>query len=270
MNCKIVQRHLLAAEDPESPPADVQYHLAVCLACRQWQRRLGQIARHVLQLPVPPSAARADLLERILNPSSRARAAAPATAEERGWRKVVTTLRLRSRAGLSAAAAAAALLLVVLAAWVLWGRQDQNGPTAIVEQPVLTDPLVARLLEQDVRLAAARTPQDRVKILADLADDLRTETHNLVRTADVADLRDLAEHYQRVVLQGVVKRADGLRSLPARQRRAVLDPIAAQLARAERDATMLALERPAAAKPFGMIAKAAHEGGNQLSSLPRE
>ncbi|HEV3259401.1 MAG TPA: hypothetical protein VG013_21220 [Gemmataceae bacterium] len=270
MNCKVVQRHLLAAEDPESPPADVQYHLAVCLSCRQWQRRLAQIERHVPLLPVPLSAARTDLLGRILSGSARARASTVgATREERGWKKIVTALRLRSRPALSAAALAA-LVLLVLAGWALWGTRNPDGAVVPPPPSVLTDPLVAQLLDQDVRLAEAKTPRDRVTILADLADDLRAETHKLVGTADVADLRDLAEHYQLVVLQGVVKRAQGLRSLPARERRTVLDPITAQLARAERDAKALAVEVPAAAQPLEMIAKAAHAGGDQLSGLPRE
>ena len=58
--------------------------------------------------------------------------------------------------------------------------------------------------------------------------------------------------------------------LPRRQRHAVLGPIAAQLARAERDARAMALEVPAAARPLQLIARAAHDGGDRLSSLPRE
>ena len=43
MNCTIIQRRLLGAEDPAHPPDEVQTHLEGCTGCREWQTLLLQL-----------------------------------------------------------------------------------------------------------------------------------------------------------------------------------------------------------------------------------
>ena len=72
MKCQAAQRRLLEAEDPALPPEKVRHHLAACPACRQWQRRLVQVERHVPLLPVPAgSGPPADLLQRLERAASQ-------------------------------------------------------------------------------------------------------------------------------------------------------------------------------------------------------
>ena len=68
MNCTVIQRRLLSAEQPEQPPGDIKSHLAQCPTCRAWQRRLVQLERLVRQVPVPPSTAKEQFLQRIVEP----------------------------------------------------------------------------------------------------------------------------------------------------------------------------------------------------------
>ena len=67
MNCKEIKYFLLGCENPDQPPADVKAHLAVCSGCQDWQNRLALIEMNVPFLPVPASAARAQLLRKILS-----------------------------------------------------------------------------------------------------------------------------------------------------------------------------------------------------------
>ena len=61
MNCEIVHRRLLSLERPESPPADLLDHLAVCGACRSWHEHLVSLEHEVPFLPVPAPERRASL-----------------------------------------------------------------------------------------------------------------------------------------------------------------------------------------------------------------
>src|SRR5262249_3093770 len=65
MKCKEFKFFLLGCENPDQPPADVKAHLAGCADCRNWQNRLAVIEMNVPFLPVPESAARAELLRKI-------------------------------------------------------------------------------------------------------------------------------------------------------------------------------------------------------------
>jgi hypothetical protein len=275
MNCTVIQRRLLESERPGSPPAELEEHLAVCLSCQKWQQRLVQLEHHVPVLPIPVTSARATLLGQIaalpVKQKSQAQESKDsgqhANRQAAPVRSRVPDLSVPRRWGSLAAGAAAAVLLLGLSWWMLQGPGGTAMQDASKKNAAVPDPLLACLLQRDLRLAEAKTTRERVEVLAGLADDLNAETQNLARTADADDLQELARQYQRVVEDGVVLRA---RDLPARERLQVLHPIAARLARAGHDAESLAMEVPSAAGPLHRIADAARAGDGQLRGLLQE
>jgi hypothetical protein len=258
MNCIAVQRRLLEAENPDQPHADLRPHLAVCSACREWQRRLVQLERNMPLLPVPASTAPADIFLKVPQEAGK-------SSQEAGRRN----LRLRfsaprgRRLVMAVSGVAAALLLVLLGWGTLREPPVKPRPKVVRAGP---DPLVERLLQRDLGLAKAQSHRERLVLLGELADDLHVETRALARTAGAEDLQELARLYRQVVHDGILERA---RTLPANERRQVLDPIADRLARAGRDAEKLAQEVPSAAGPLQVVAEAAREGHGRLRTLVR-
>jgi hypothetical protein len=113
-----------------------------------------------------------------------------------------------------------------------------------------------------------RTPGERIGALADLAESLHGETSSLVGEADADGLRRIAQLYDQVVRQGILTAA---RELPAAERRQVIDPIADLLAKTYSDVDCMAQTLPTeASAPLQQIAKAAHEGDDELRALLRE
>jgi hypothetical protein len=265
MTCDTCQRRLLASERPDAPKGSIARHLAHCPACRAYQRQLLRIERHVPLLPVPRSRGKKRLLEQLLGKRQAAPrpAAQPLPGRPRG-------LALRV-----AGVAAAVLLLaggVYLGILLSHATNDGQAPQArgpLQDAPKVApnkQPLVDHLVDYDARLAEADTPRKRVETLAELADALHRETHTLTPVAPAKDLQELANLYEKVIDGGVVPRA---RTLPAAERRAVLDPIREQLARAERDARALA-QKTAASAPLLQMAAAAQKGDRQLRDLMEE
>jgi hypothetical protein len=125
--------------------------------------------------------------------------------------------------------------------------------------------LTARLVQHDLKLAAATKPSEKVKVLADLANELHTESHALASAASAEDLKTLSQLYKRVVGEGLVKHAE---KVSPGERVQVLDPIIRQLEDAANDAVELAGKTsPAAATQLLDIAQAANEARGQLRIL---
>jgi hypothetical protein len=257
MNCAAVRKHLLAADAPSSATGAAARHLAGCDACRDWQRRWLQAEQGLPLLPVPDSsAARAALLRRLLEvpvaePVPRLiRLTAPPqpTPKERGLRKLALALAM---------AAALALFAV---GWRLWPHQ--------IERPGRADPIVARQVQRDLRLAAARSPRERVEVLSDLADELRREAQALARQADADSLRVLARFYAEVVRDNLPAQA---RALPAEERAVVVAAVLVRLTEAESELQRLRAERGGDAldAPLSDIALAARDGSARLRELLR-
>jgi hypothetical protein len=248
MNCQTVRRRLLGSERPEHVSAALRDHLAQCAPCREWQRTLVQVEQSIGLLPVPRSAGKTRLLDRLAREKLR---------PVHGGALTVALSRSRTLA----AGLAAALLLAVAGWWAWWAPETDPA----VSRPPAADPLLASLLQRYVRLARTDLPRERVEALADLADDLQTRTRTLAPAAAAEDLTALAQLYERVVSDGVVERA---RALPADQRLNVLPPISERLARAGRQAQELAQEAPpASAAPLLAIAAAARDGDSHLRGL---
>ncbi len=265
MTCKQTRAWLIETDGPERPPVEVRHHLRACPKCRRYRRRLASLHAEVRRAPVPVMGpeTRVALLARLqqdpAGPTSReanpaAQSAPPAPA---GSRRLAWILR------------AAAVLAIAAGCWWLLSvnrHPDESAPR--VEGPTAEVDVLARLVEKHLQLAEGCAPAERLRILADMADDLRAESFRLalrVRRAGDQTLPVVAELYRQLIRDGVVARA---RRLPAAERREVLAPVLAGLRRAEEEARKVARGRPVeVAAPLQELASAARDARSQLAAL---
>jgi hypothetical protein len=256
MNCRTIQHELLLSESPDQPSEAVAAHLADCADCRAWQRRLVEAEQCIPLLLVPPSSRREQFLQQVRQGNvlpeptiypSELWLANGRPPKERGLRKLAVALAL-----------AASLALFALGWWA-WPHRSATVPTL--------DPLVVRQLDRDQRLAQAHTPNERVQVLAELADGLHREARQLIHKADPEELRVLARFYREVVRDNLLEHA---RKLP-RGERQVLEGVADQLNDVESEFRRLLADEGEipAAGPLQDIAQAAREGHDQLRELIR-
>lgn len=267
MNCQQCQRLLLECDDPGTQPLDAAAHLAECLACQAWQKRLLKIESNVPRVPVPPSQA-GDKLKRFFLEPAPVPASAPTPAVLPGPRRWHTWIRV-------AGGLAAAVLLALVGIWL--GRlasrlvqppvaQQQEQP--LPEPPALAGSLAAQVLDCDLRLAQTDDPRERLAVLAEIANLLQGETQPLTRAAAAQELAKLAGLYDQVLQKGVVARAA---DVPRAQRKSALEPVVAKLAQAQKAAETLAVGRdPALAAPLLQIAAVAQKTSGQLHKLMEE
>jgi hypothetical protein len=263
----VIQRRLLTAEQPDQPAADIKSHLADCPACRAWHRRLVQIERQIVVLPVPPSSAKGELLRRILGPATRD-AARPAAADRSpgAWSPLAPGPRERALRKVSVAFALAAGLLIFALSWWVW---PHNAPTPS-RGATLTrhERDQNRLDERLARVLHGESPQERLLKLADLAEDVHGEARAMADNAERLD--QWARFYTRVVSENLMEQA---RQLPPADRPAVLEQVAGRLIRTESNASRLATQlrdsAPRSAASFSQIALAARKGERDLRALMR-
>ncbi len=263
MNCTVIQRRLLSAEQPDQPAAEIKGHLAQCPACRAWQRRLLQVERQIPLLPVPPSTAKAELLQRLLGPAP-ADATRPALAElPSPWRSSLAPgPKERGLRKLSIAFALAASLLIFALAWWSWPH-DKTVPSAVAAQRAADQDKLDQRLQ---KVLLMEKPRERILQLAGLAEELHDEASQMVEDADRLD--QWARFYARVVDKELLEQA---RRLPPAERPAVLENVALRLGATESKASHrvvdLNLTDPRAAASFDRIALAARKGEKALRAL---
>ncbi len=262
MNCTVIQRRLLSAEQPEQPPDDIKGHLAQCPSCRAWQRRLLQLERQIPQLPVPPSTAKEQFLQRIVGPrrpnAEHAAIADPAVL----WRSTLAPgPKERGLRKLSLAFAMAASLLVFSLAWWSWPHNS------VAPQ----DPLRSEQVKLDQRLSNSLigdTPKERVLRLAKLAEEVHGEARALVDHSEKLEQR--ATFYARVVSENLIEQA---RQLSPADRPAVLKEVAQRLTEMESEASRFAAQlkrtAPQSAAAFEQIAVASRKGERDLRDLTK-
>jgi hypothetical protein len=158
----------------------------------------------------------------------------------------------------------AAALVLGLIGWAWhFGVSPSSKLSSVVAQP--NPPLLATLLQRDLRLARAGSARERVEVLASLADDLHHETRTAAAAAGGEEVGTLARLYEQIITEGILKQA---RALPASDRSVVLDPIAARLAESAADVEQLLHDVPAEyAAPLNGMAGAARAGNRKLADL---
>jgi hypothetical protein len=202
MKCHVVQRRLLALEDPHRPQAELRAHLARCPACRAWQRELVELEQRVPLLDVPPSDAKARLIERVLAGAVGPRREKPAgrptlSLRTAGARRDVARRKVAAAMALLVPLAAAVLVMVV----ANWPSSSTPSPSS---SPVVVNPLLGKLLKHDLSLARRTAKLDhRLNTLADMAGDLQGETKALVEAGGADDLKALADCYGQVLHEGI-------------------------------------------------------------------
>jgi hypothetical protein len=262
MKCKEFKYFLLGCENPDQPPADIKAHLASCSDCQDWQNRMALIEMNIPFLPVPASAARSELLQRILSqppiavsttkeasgekglrleitPSSSfdsrslvgPRLAAPTTRRKTG---IITFFRaMEPSARRFAVGGMAAAVLLVVFGWLVIRTPHRPISAGDLAARRASDPLVATILYRDIRLAESDSAVDRFRALADLADDFSSEVKSLAPLPEAKDvLDDLVRKYEKVVTAGLVGMAG---ELPGGERVQLLDEVGERLHKAGRE-----------------------------------
>ncbi|HZY85262.1 MAG TPA: hypothetical protein VFE78_10560 [Gemmataceae bacterium] len=263
MNCDTAQSRLLASERPDEPSAEVEAHLAACAACRVWQQRLAEVEQALPLLPVPASAARGELVQRVLSgplppPAEPApeppllpllsRPSLPAApAKERGLRKLALAFAL------------AAALGAFAVGWWAWPHQGPGRPDA-------ADAVAVQREERGRLLREAASPRERVRLLARMVNDLHAEVR--AHPEDPDRLALAARVYAEVVGEDLPAHA---RAVPAGERAEALTEIADSLGRAESEMERLAAAAASERQqtPLRAMAASAREGDRRLRALMR-
>lgn len=260
MNCTVIQRRLLSAEQPEQPPGDIKSHLAQCPSCRAWQRRLVQMERQIPQLPIPPSTAKEQFLQRIVGPRHGNAEHPPIADPAILWRStLIPGPKERGLRKLSLAFALAASLLVFALAWWSWPHKAVAPPDIIQIEQAKLDQRLSNSLRVD-------TPKERVLRLAQLAEEIHGEARTLVDHSEKLEQR--ARFYSRVVSEHLVVQAQQLSPV---ERPAVLKEVAERLTTLESEASRFAAQlkraAPRSAAAFQQIALASRKGERDLRDL---
>lgn len=127
---------------------------------------------------------------------------------------------------------AAAILLVVFGWLVI---RTPHRPVASIDQFAGRngDPLVATILQCDLRLAEAENAVDRFRALADLADDFSHEVKNLAPVPEAKQvLDDMVMKYEKVVNAGLLELA---KDLPGGERNKLLNEVGDRLHKTGRE-----------------------------------
>jgi len=291
MKCKEFKFFLLGCENPDQPPADVKAHLASCSDCQDWQNRLALIEMNIPFLPVPETAARSELLRRILSQPAVAITRATGKFEEmelrkektplsivdsrtsigprqsptsprRGFRVIAFLRTMEPSARRFALGGVAAAILLIVFGWLVIRTPPRLTSSGDLVSRRGSDPLVATILRRDIRLAEAETAADRFRALADLAEDFSGEVKSLAPVPEAKEvLDDLVTKYEKVVNKGLVEMAG---DLPHGERIQLLNEVGERLHRAGREVDELG------DKLSSKIPKASRESLQRLTKIAHD
>jgi hypothetical protein len=285
MNCQQTRNRLLALEEPADVTGELAVHLDACVECRSWHRLFVGVDEALTRLPVPAAdgLGKIAVLEKIRatpTPAKPAPAKKSRPAAETNHKPTPTAKPMplnleddlpkkrRSLGRLTAkfwpAGLVAATLLVGVVAWLSL-RGGKPKPTDALP----ADPFLDGLVRHNVELARTQTPEQRVAVLAKVADDINREMRDIARAdATGEDMQALAEMYRKVVQNGLVAQAKQIKSP---QRDAVLAKVADGLAQAGQKAEQTAAEAPQhSAERLREAAEAAREGTKVIRNLLKE
>ncbi|MBY0251872.1 MAG: hypothetical protein K2X54_10900, partial [Methylobacterium organophilum] len=260
MKCQVVQNEILALPDPRHLPPELGAHVAGCAECHAWARKVARLGALLAQLPAPaaPAGKKDALLGELLEgePVVRPRVAG---ASRPSSLVVADFLRRNVRvvAGLAAA------VLVVVGGW--WVARPKAPPPEMVESE--DHPFLKQMAGRTAALARADAADKRLEILSGMAGDIAGETRTAARVSSAGELNDLARNYERVVKEGVVPQAKALPpTMPAAERRRLIESLAAKLEADAVEADRLHREAPQDAQPtLKRVAEAARDGARELA-----
>jgi hypothetical protein len=260
MICQSVQARILALPDPRRLPDAFRAHVDGCPDCAAYWKQTARLESLVAALPVPPAPAgkKTALLEDL-------------AAEGLVFPKVTAPPRRAWSLPRPPAKALAGLAAAVLVAVGIWsGVKNGKQPPVVQKQPAPRHPLLEKVVQRDLALAKAKTPNDRLDALAGLAEDLAAESRGLALVAGADEMRELADWFRTVVADGVVEQAGRVppHALTPDQRRQLLDRLTARLTEAGKAAEQAAKDSPPHAQPaLRSIADTARDGQTKLRAL---
>ena len=260
MTCQSVQARILALPDPRQLPDAFRAHVDGCPDCLGYWQQAARLEALVAALPVPPAPAgkKTAVLEDL-------------AAQGLVFPKVTATPRRAwslPRVPAKALAGLAAALLVAVGVWSV--VKNGKPQVAVPRQPAPRHPLLEKVVQRDLALAKARTPNDRLDALAGLAEDLAAESRGLALVAGADEMRELADWFRTVVADGMVPQAERIppHSLTPDQRRQMLDRLTTRLAEAGHAAEQAAKDSPPHAQPaLRSIADTARDGQTKLRAI---
>jgi hypothetical protein len=161
----------------------------------------------------------------------------------------------------------AAAVVIAVGGWAML-RPGPGSPSLQAKET--RDPFLERIVQRDLALAKARTPDQRLDVLGTLADDLSTEARGLSKIANPDELRELAGLFHKVVNDGMV---DQVRRLPEHsitpaQKKDLYQRLSDKLRDAGRQADDAAKESPPHAQPaLKTISESARDGQAKLKAI---
>jgi hypothetical protein len=236
MNCNLLRQRLLESEHPDRPGAAESRHLARCVDCQAFQKRLVRLEQLLPLVPtpavgIPPSLPSHRLLVLPRRPTDGVRRQSARHA------KLALAFSL-----------AASLTLFTLGYWA-WPPPASSPPTSFAQRNYVT--------LRDERLRQATLPAQRMAALAHLANELLDEARQLGRYPD--RLETLADHFDRLLREDLLREARQLTD--QQERTSTLLSLSQQLGRTESEASRLASEwrsrHPRAARQLARIAATA-------------
>jgi hypothetical protein len=264
MNCQTIQTKILTLADPRLVPDSLRDHIAGCSACQGWAKQAARLEALLEQLPAPPAPAdrKAALVDQLTRGEPIITRPLAMPAQPRESRLLVFLRENATQVGGLAAA--------VLIAFGIWAIIPKGGPKPELTQSIPDDPFLKKIVQRDLALAKADTPAKRLQVLGGMADDLSTQAHNLARVASPDELRELANWYDKVVKEAIVKQAETLRGATltpseATARGETLGSLSKQLGETADETDKLLGAVPPQAKPaLQKIADSAREGQKKL------
>ena len=267
MNCQKFQNRILALPDPRQLPENLREHLDACPACMSSWKRAVRLEQLLAQLPTPPAPAdkKAALLDELT-------AAGPViksipSLERRTGRSIF--VRAWSLPAVKTIAGLAAAVLIAIGGWMM--MKPGSGPDGTAkEREGPRDPFLEKLVQRDLALAQAKSPEQRLDVLGGLAADLSAESRSLSKIANPEELRDLSGMFQKVVNEGIVEQVRKLpeHALTQTQKHELLQKLTTKLAEAGQQADQAARESPPHAQPaLKTISDTARDGQMKLKSI---
>ncbi len=258
MTCQSVQARILALPDPRQLPDAFRAHVAACPNCAAYWKQAARLEALVAALPVPPAPA--DKKTAFLDDLAAEALVFPKVTAPppRAWSL--------PRPSVKALAGLAAALLIGVGVW----NAAKKPPVAqLPKPPVLRSAFLEKVVQRDLALAKARTPNDRLDALAGLAEDLAAESRGLALVAEADEMRQFADWFRTVVSDGVVEQAGRpTNALTPDQRRAMLTRLTDRLTEAGRAAEQAVAESPPHAQPaLRSIADTARDGLTKLRAI---
>lgn len=263
MNCETARNRVMGLPDPADVPAPVAAHLDACPGCQTWHQLLVRVEAAIAARA--PAAGSGRAKRQLI---AQFQAAAPAV-RAKPVAKVTPTIQPAAArptvgdrlARLWPAGLVAAALLGGLLVW----SSLQKSPRDMTVAALPPDPFLEQVVAAKVKLDTAQTRTERLAVWDTLGTVLHDEATTLSKLTPGVEMDSLAQRYEQVVTDGLVRQAG---EMTPDERRAALPKYIEQLSKAHQEANRAAAEAPpGSVRPLTDIAKAAEKGRIELARM---